>query len=130
MHPFTYLSIHPSIHPFICPSIHPFTHLSIHPSIHPSIYPFIYPSIHLSIYPFIIYVYNTQHHKHQVIWCYLFHSQDPHYPLGLIHGGIHIIMRFIATQSYFNSILDFNKTIFTIKYNRKQPSKANKKATV
>ena len=61
-----YLSIHPSIYPFICLSIYPSIHSSIHPSIyisiHPfinlSIYPSIYPSIHTSIQPFNKYLQN------------------------------------------------------------------------
>ena len=57
MYPSIHLSIHPSIYPsihlFIHPSIHSSMYPSIHPSIHPSIYPFIHPSIHLSIHPSI-----------------------------------------------------------------------------
>ena len=56
IHPFIRPSIHLSIHPSIHPSIYPSVHLSIHPSIHSSIYPFIHlsihPSINPSIYPF------------------------------------------------------------------------------
>ena len=54
-----YLSIHPSIYPFIClsiyPSIHPFIYPSIHSLIYPSIHPFIHPSIHLSKHSTSIY---------------------------------------------------------------------------
>ena len=45
IHPSIHISIHPSIHPYIYLSIHPYSYLSIHPSIHP---PFHNPSIHLS----------------------------------------------------------------------------------
>ena len=44
MHSSVYLSIHPSVDPFI--------HLFIHPSIHPSIHSFIRPSIYFYIYSF------------------------------------------------------------------------------
>lgn len=55
------LSLFPSFHLLICPSIHPSSHLSsVLPSFHPSICPFIlhlpfYLSIHASIYHLSIY---------------------------------------------------------------------------
>lgn len=46
-HPPIHLSIHPCIHPLVCPSIY----LSVHPFIHLPTLPPTYISIHLSIHP-------------------------------------------------------------------------------
>lgn len=42
-------SVHPSIHPSVCPSFHLSIHPSRHPSVCPSVHPSVRPSIHLSI---------------------------------------------------------------------------------
>ena len=56
-HSSIYISIHPSIYPFIYLYIHSSIHISIHLSIYPFIYLYIHSficiSIHLSIHPFI-----------------------------------------------------------------------------